>query len=208
MASAPPSAYERSSYLKSDVFSKNEPFQLPRLGLPSETSNQTAPERKANPVPNGTFPRTEAWIDVVCNTRNHNLPPKLSDDSQPWVFSKPRHSVHPIWQINDAPVNRVISDYLSAAREHIALGNPVAAVLGPEYVDVHAFFQPRDTVGFPTVSEWASEINKGSVDVDVCLRLAHVLLQTHLMRVSLLILRLEGDMLTVSIPVADPAILG
>lgn len=49
---------------------------------------------------------------------------------------------------------------------------------------MQAFFQARNTSEFPIVSEWASEINKGSVDVDVFVRLAHVLLQTYLMRVS------------------------
>ncbi len=49
---------------------------------------------------------------------------------------------------------------------------------------MQAFFQPRNASEFPIVSEWASEINKGSVDVDVFVRLAHVLLQTYLMRVS------------------------
>lgn len=92
--------------------------------------------------------------------------------------------MQPIWQPDDAPINRVISDYLSAARQRIAEGSSAAAILAPEYINVQAFFQPRNTSEFPIVSEWASEINKGSVDVDVFVRLAHVLLQTYLMRVS------------------------
>lgn len=128
-------------------------------------------------------PRTDTCIEFF---GSHDLH-KLSLDilaSQQIAHSQTPHLIQPIWQADDAPVNRVISDYLSAARQRIAQGNSVAAILAPEYINVQAFFQARNTSEFPIVSEWASEINKGSVDVDVFVRLAHVLLQTYLMRVS------------------------
>ena len=96
----------------------------------------------------------------------------------------PIHLMQPLWQIDDAPINRVISDYRSAAQQQIAQGNLVAAILDSENINVQAFFQPRNALGFPTVSEWASEVNRVSEDIDIFVRLANVLMQTYLMRVS------------------------
>lgn len=127
-------------------------------------------------------PGTDTWMELFDSHDLHTPSLEILTSQQVAHLRMP-HLMQPIWQPDDAPINRVISDYLSAARQRIAGGNSAAAILAPEYINVQAFFQPRNTSEFPIVSEWASEINKGSVDVDVFVRLAHVLLQTYLMRV-------------------------
>jgi len=140
-------------------------------------------ERVTKSTSSDSIPYTDAWLELFGGHEIYK--PSLVSLSGPQVtHSGVPHLMQPIWQPDDAPINRVVSDYLSAARQRIAEGTPVAAILAPEYINVQAFFQPRSTSEFPIVSEWASEINKGSVDVDVSVRLAHVLLQTYLMRVS------------------------
>lgn len=133
---------------------------------------------------NNGFPHTDAWMELFGNLRMHQPSLDLVSGQQIANLRIPIHLMQPLWLDSDAPVDRVISDYRSAARQQIAGGNPITAMLDMQTTNVQAFFQARNTVGFPTVSEWASEINRGSVDVDMVVRLANVLLQTCLMRVS------------------------
>lgn len=152
-----------------------------------------------------SFPCTEAWVGTVGDIYRPEAPKVPHTSSSRPISQIPIHLMRPIWQSDDAPVNRVITDYLSAARQQIAQGNSPVAILASEHINVQAFFQPRNTSSFPTVSEWASEVHKSSVGVNTSVCLANVLLQTYLMRVSLL--TWFRRVCSLYVPVADPAII-
>lgn len=183
VTTAQPPRFEQSPSRSSD--------KLKKKGLqpsPLRNSDNSVFLRELEKVPTPTsmssLPRTESRIEMISNLRMQNSSSDTLYGSQVSVSRIPIHLMLPIWQDDDAPINRVISDYLSAARQQIARGSPVAEILAPEYINVQAFFQPRNTLRFPTVSEWASEVNKNLLDMHIFVRLANVLLQTYLMRVS------------------------
>ena len=173
---ARPSSHDRGA-------GEGEQLQPSVFGLSSETVTLSELERVTKSMSSHGFPHTDAWMELFGNLGMHDPSLNLIAGQQIANLRIPIHLMQPLWQDDDAPVNRVISDYRSAARRQITQGNPAVEILDMGNIDVAAFFQPRNSLSFPTVSEWASEINKCSADVDIIVRLANVLLQTHLMRV-------------------------
>ena len=174
---ARPSSHKRGA-------GEGEQLQPSVFGLSGETVTLSELERVTKSMSSNGFPHTDAWMELFGNLRMHDPSLNLVAGQQIANLRIPIHLMQPLWQDDDAPVNRVISDYRSAARRQITQGNPVVEILDMDNINVEAFFQPRNSLSFPTVSEWASEINKCSADVDIIVRLANVLLQTHLMRVG------------------------
>ncbi|KAB2574254.1 Nitrogen assimilation transcription factor nit-4 [Lasiodiplodia theobromae] len=94
-------------------------------------------------------------------------------------FQIPVHFLQPCWELDDAPFSRVVQDYRNLARMHYA-SKPLPDL---SRIDVTYFFVDRAlTAGdVPSVSTWASEMNKSFEDVDVFVRLACLYFQTQLM---------------------------
>lgn len=101
-------------------------------------------------------------------------------------FQIPVHFLQPCWQLDSSPFSRVIQDYRDMARSAFQL-QPLPDL---SRTDVTYFFTDRSISGhppedIPTISTWASEMNKSFEDVDVFVRLACLHFQTKLMMVFL-----------------------
>ncbi|KAL0264662.1 hypothetical protein SLS55_000613 [Diplodia seriata] len=95
-------------------------------------------------------------------------------------FQIPVHFLQPCWELDDAPFSRVVQDYRNLARMHYAR-QPMPELCR---IDVTYFFVERTAAAddVPSISTWASEMNKSFEDVDVFVRLACLYFQTQLMR--------------------------
>lgn len=172
----------RQSLYRGPDKAKGEWVQPSARGNLGKTVISTEMERVPSSTSTSSLLRTEAWIETIDNFHMQKSSSDSTSENQTPASRLPSHLILPNWKLDDAPINRVISDYLSAARQQVAQGSPVADILAPEYINVQAFFRPANTLGFPTVSEWASEVNKRLRNVHTFVCLANVVLQTYLMR--------------------------
>ena len=159
-------------------------LQPSALGHSGQSVSLTESRLMSESTSSSSLPLTKTWIETTGNLHMQKPSSVPPSGNQIPVSRIPIHLMQPIWKADNAPVNRVIIDYLSAARQQIAQGNAAVRMVNRGYIHVQAFFQRCNTPGLPTVSEWASEINRSSADVPTFVRLAKILLQTYLMRVS------------------------
>ncbi|OJD34415.1 bzip transcription factor [Diplodia corticola] len=80
-------------------------------------------------------------------------------------FQIPVYFLQPCWELDDAPFSRVVQDYRNLARMHYA-SKPMPEL---SRIDVTYFFVDRafSPGSVPSISTWASEMNKSFEDVDV-----------------------------------------
>lgn len=94
----------------------------------------------------------------------------------------------PIELEDSCSFSSVYTNFRGAARDMLAAGTPVPAVIGPDFVVVDLCFRDRKPTDPHTICSWASEVCKSFGEFDIFVLLAHVFFLSAYMRVSLAVI--------------------
>ena len=96
----------------------------------------------------------------------------------------PIHLIQPLEKPHDNPISNVYSEFRNDAREALADGAPVSAVLGPPELDAGAVLSDGDYASAGELSRWAGQLVSSRDELSIASKLGIMFLIFKFMRVS------------------------